>query len=134
MSHPVRLSIQPASATPIYQQITEQVRRQAAGGQLQPGDELPSVRALAAEHAINPMTVSKAYSLLEIEGVLERRRGLGMVIAAQTSRAPLPERLAALQPSLQAAAQAAHELGIPIERALAAFEVAFEAALKSKEK
>jgi DNA-binding transcriptional regulator YhcF (GntR family) len=66
-----------SSAEPIYRQIVEQVRRHVASGQWKAGDELPSVRALAQEHAINPMTVSKAYSLLEAEGLLERRRGMG---------------------------------------------------------
>jgi GntR family transcriptional regulator len=130
MSNALRLSIQPALPAPIYQQIVEQVRRQVASGLLKPGDELPSVRALAAEHAINPMTVSKAYSLLEGAGLLERRRGLGMVVAADTSRSVLSERLSQLKPALDAAAQAAHELGIAHERALAAFE----ASLKAKEK
>lgn len=130
MSSSIHLSIQPSLPAPIYQQIVEQVRRQVAGGQLKSGDELPSVRALAAEHAINPMTVSKAYSLLESEGLLERRRGLGMVVAGDTARSALHERLALLQPALDGAAQAAVELGIPHERALAAFE----ASLKAKEK
>ncbi len=61
----MNFSIAPSDPTPIYRQIVEQVRRQMAGGQLRPGTELPSVRALAQQHAINPMTVSKAYSLLE---------------------------------------------------------------------
>jgi GntR family transcriptional regulator len=130
MSNMLRLSIQPALPAPIYQQIVEQVRRQVASGLLRPGDELPSVRALAAEHAINPMTVSKAYSLLEGAGLLERRRGLGMVVAADKGRVGLGDRLSQLKPALDAAAQAAHELGIPHERALAAFE----ASLKAKEK
>jgi GntR family transcriptional regulator len=133
MSNPFRLSslsIQPALSAPIYQQIVEQVRRHVASGQLQAGGELPSVRALAAEHAINPMTVSKAYSLLEAEGLLERRRGLGMVVAADAGRAALGDRLIQLKPALDAAAQAAHELGISHEHALAAFA----ASLKAKEK
>ena len=74
--------INPSDAVPIYRQIVEQVRRQVASGQLRTSDELPSVRTLALEHAINPMTVSKAYSQLEAEGLLERRRGLGMVVVA----------------------------------------------------
>ncbi len=130
MPSTLRLSIQPALPAPIYQQIVEQVRRHVASGLLKAGDELPSVRALAAEHAINPMTVSKAYSLLEGEGLLERRRGLGMVVASDTGRSTLGDRLALLQPTLDAAVHAARDLGIPHERALAAFE----ASLKAKEK
>jgi len=75
---------------------------------------LPSVREIAGAHAINPMTVSKAYSLLEAEGVLERQRGKGMVVAA-TARRPqgLAQRLAVLDPLLVEVAQRAHELELP---------------------
>ncbi len=65
------LHIQPQSPEPIYRQIGDQIRRLVAGGQLTPGTVLPSVRDVAATYAINPMTVSKAYSQLEAEGVLE---------------------------------------------------------------
>jgi len=110
----MNFSIAPSDPTPIYRQIVDQVRRQMAGGQLRPGTELPSVRALAQQHAINPMTVSKAYSLLESEGLLERRRGMGMVVAAQGEhRAVDPERL--LAPLLQALVRQAAELGLPPE-------------------
>ena len=52
----------------------------AASGRMDAGERMPSVRHLAEELAVNPMTVSKAYSLLEQEGLLERRRGVGMVL------------------------------------------------------
>jgi len=66
---------------PIYRHLVDQVRLRMAAGQLVARQEIPSVRELAQELAVNPMTVSKAYSLLEFEGVLERRRGLSMVVA-----------------------------------------------------
>jgi GntR family transcriptional regulator len=74
--------LKPHSGVPIYRQLLEQIRRMAASGQLPPGTELPSIRDLAVKHAINPMTVSKVYSLLEAEGVLERNRGKPMTIAS----------------------------------------------------
>ncbi len=115
--------IQPQLATPIYRQVVEQVQRLVAGGQLAPGDELPSVRAVAERHAINPMTVSKAYSLLEAEGLLERRRGVGMAVAAGVAAAGATgDRLALLEPVLANAARQAAQLGIAPEAALAAFE------------
>ena len=115
--------IQPQLATPIYRQVVEQVQRLVAGGQLAPGDELPSVRTVAERHAINPMTVSKAYSLLEAEGLLERRRGMGMVVAAGVPAAGAAgDRLALLTPALINAARQAAQLGIAPEAALAAFE------------
>ena len=110
----MKFAIAPSDPTPIYRQIVDQVRRQIAGGQLRTGIELPSVRAVAQLHAINPMTVSKAYSLLEAEGLLERRRGMGMVVAGQGARSVVdPERL--LAPLLQALVRQAAELGLPPE-------------------
>jgi GntR family transcriptional regulator len=106
------LHILPTSPEPIYRQIAEQVRRLVAGGQLAPGTQWPSVRDVAAVHAINPMTVSKAYSQLEAEGVLERLRGMGMAVAAHAGwrRAGIEQRWAMLQPAIDALARQAREL------------------------
>ena len=118
----IDFDILPSDPIPIYRQIVEQVRRRVASGSLAAGDELPSVRALAQLHAINPMTVSKAYSLLETEGLLERRRGMGMFVAAVRPTRSAAQRLALLEPALQAAAQQAHELGLEAGQALELFE------------
>ena len=80
-------SINTGSTEPIYRQLIEQLRRRVASGQLSAGQEIPSVRELAQALAVHPMTISKAYSLLEAEGLLERRRGLAMRVAAQHRRA-----------------------------------------------
>jgi len=117
----MRFTILASSAEPIYRQIVDQVRRHVASGQWRAGDELPSVRALAQAHAINPMTVSKAYSLLEAEGLLERRRGMAMVIADVAPARRPAQRLALLAPALDAAAQQAAELGLTATQALDAF-------------
>lgn len=116
----MNFDIAPSAPTPIYRQIVEQVRLMIASGQLRGGDELPSVRAVALLHAINPMTVSKAYSLLEADGVLARRRGVGMVVADTDSASP--NKLSLLRPALLAAAQIARQLHIDDADALAAFE------------
>ncbi|OYT91648.1 MAG: GntR family transcriptional regulator [Burkholderiales bacterium PBB3] len=114
--------IQPSSSIPIYRQLVEQVQRLVAGGHLPPGADLPSVRSVAEQHAINPMTVSKAYSLLEAQGLLERRRGLGMVVAELSApNHTANDRLALLVPALQAAALQAQQLGVQPQAALAAF-------------
>ena len=108
------LTIQPASSEPIYRQIVEQLRRVIAGGQLPPGELLPSVREVAGFHAVNPMTVSRAYSLAESEGLLERLRGKGMAGAA--TRRPTQtqaQRLALLEPQMQALVRQAQELELP---------------------
>lgn len=108
------LTIQPASSEPIYRQIVEQLRRLIAGGQLPPGELLPSVREVAGFHAVNPMTVSRAYSLAESEGLLERLRGKGMAVAAtRRSTQTQTQRLALLEPQIQALARQAHELELP---------------------
>ena len=66
------------SGVPIYRQIIDQVKTHIATGKLKSGEFLPSVRQVASELEINPMTVSKAYSLLERDEVLELVRGQGM--------------------------------------------------------
>lgn len=108
--------LNPQSGTPIYRQLAEQVRRMVAGGQLAAGAELPSVRELALQHAVNPMTISKAYSLLETEGVLERQRGKPMTVAAQTrAQAPRAHRLEQLEDELDQLVLAARQLEVTQE-------------------
>lgn len=65
---------------PIFLQIRERVVRMILGGLLKPEDQLPSVRQVSVEAAVNPITVMKAYQLLLDEGVVEKRRGLGMFV------------------------------------------------------
>ena len=86
---------------PLYRQLFGQIRRMVASGQLAPGDPLPSIREVALKHAINPMTVSKVYSMLEAEGVLERNRGKPMTVSSHPRRqASAASRLKQLQPHL----------------------------------
>ncbi len=107
-------SIQTGSAEPIYRQLVEHVRRRVASGQIKAGDEIPSVRELALQLAVHPMTISKAYSLLEAEGLLERRRGLAMRVASQHQRAqPAASRIELLRPALVRAAAEARQLQLP---------------------
>lgn len=113
------LSIQPNAAEPLYRQITGQIRRLVAGGVLRPGESLPSVRDVAGLHAINPMTVSKAYSQLEAEGVLLRLRGKGMVVADLAAPPDLAARWALIDPALDALSRQARELELPAEDLLA---------------
>ena len=120
-THPASLfSIATGSPEPIYRQLVEQVRRLSAGGQLRPGDEMPSVREIAQALALNPMTVSKAYSLLEMEGVLARRRGLGMVVAESAPARPA-DRASLLRPTLERAALEARQLELDPDTVLSLF-------------
>jgi GntR family transcriptional regulator len=75
-----------SETTPIYVQLRERVLAQILEGALRPGDALPSVRQVAGELAINPLTVSKAYQTLADEGVVEKRRGLGLYVTDGADR------------------------------------------------
>ncbi len=104
--------IDPHSGVPAYRQLMDQVKFQIASGLLKPGAELPSTRALSAELRLNPMTISKAYQLLEHEGVLERRRGLNLTVAEHSSPELETAKLEQLRQILTPAAQAARQLGV----------------------
>lgn len=67
---------------PIYRQIRDRVVAMILDGVLNEGDPLPSVRTVAAEYRVNPLTVLKAYQELSDQGLVETRRGLGMFINA----------------------------------------------------
>jgi GntR family transcriptional regulator len=111
---PPRLFVlQPSSGVPIYRQMVDQVRRLVASGQLTPGTELPSVREVAAEYTVNPTTISKAYSLLEAEGLLQRNRGKPMTIAsARRNQNGIAQRLGQVEPQVDSLVLAARQLDL----------------------
>lgn len=101
------------SGVPVYLQIVQQIKEAAAAGSLRPGEQLPSVRALAEELRINRNTAARAYAELESEGVVVNRQGAGCFLeAARPSplrHAVRSERLAA---ELDALIVHAHHLQI----------------------
>ena len=108
--------LNPHTSVPIYQQLIEQVRRMVASGQLAPGTELPSVRDMAQIHTVHPMTISKAYSLLETEGLLERHRGKPMRVAApRRDQLSVAARMKQLEPQLGAVVLSARQLELSTE-------------------
>jgi GntR family transcriptional regulator len=117
----VRIGIDSHSGVPVYRQIVDQVRFQVAGGLLAPGAELPSTRTLSQELGVNPMTVSKAYALLEAEGLLTRRPGLPLVVSERTPDEVALERREQLAALLEPIAAAARQLGLEEEDAVAIF-------------
>ena len=99
----VPFNINTGSNTPIYKQITDQVRLAVTAGKLAAGDPLPSVRALAEDLVVNPNTVARAYADLTREGLLEGRAGRGVFITRKRkifSRAEGWRRLAPLLDAL----------------------------------
>jgi GntR family transcriptional regulator len=110
--------VDPHSGVPVYRQLMDQIRLHVATGLLSPGDELPSTRALSAELGINPMTISKAYSLLEREGVIERRPGRPLVVRALDAERAQGRKIDRLRESLTATVTLVRQLGIDPAEAL----------------
>ena len=106
------LDIDHHSGVPIYRQVVDQVRAQIMAGRLLEGDQLMSVREASAALRVNPMTVSKAYSALEAEGLLERRRGVGLFIARIQSRKKEQSKEAAMEAILAKAVATAVQYGV----------------------
>lgn len=110
--------VDPSSGVPVFRQVMDQVRFHIASGLLQPGDELPATRSLSAELGVNPMTISKAYNLLERDGVLQRRPGRPLVVRALDPEELELEKIDRLRASLTDAVRAARQLGLENNEAL----------------
>ncbi|RHW75203.1 GntR family transcriptional regulator [Colwellia sp. RSH04] len=91
-----QFSISVSSGIPIYKQLCTQIERMILTGIFTQGEILPSVRQVASELEVNPMTVSKAYGLLEERGVLTRLRGKGMAVAKKEQKKSNQERLSVI--------------------------------------
>ncbi|MHC4567859.1 MAG: GntR family transcriptional regulator [Planctomycetota bacterium] len=111
------LEIDHHSGVPIYRQVIDQVRQQIMAGQLSEGRQLDSVRELAGRLRVNPMTISKAYALLEVEGLAERRRGIGLFVARVATGQKEQTRGRLLEEILKKAAVTAVQFDIPEEEA-----------------
>jgi len=109
---PLQFEIHPSSGVPIFRQIMDQVRAQISSGRLKPGDLLPSVRQMSAALAVNMMTVSKAYSRLETDGLLERDRGTGMRVRTLQVRGTVAERQAELRSLMEHVVTRGLQLGL----------------------
>lgn len=106
------LQLSPSSGEPIYRQLIAQIKRMIASGQLKAGDYLPSVRQLAIELEVNPMTISKAYGFLESHSDVTRVRGKGMMIAEFVHTETLNARLQKLSPLAETLIQQCKQLGL----------------------
>jgi GntR family transcriptional regulator len=115
------LEIDYHSGVPIYRQVVSQIERLVLSGALPEGQQLESVRDLSERLKINPMTVSKAYSILEREEFLERRRGVGLFIAKIKTRQKEQQSRAILDELLDKAAAAAVQMGVNPQEAIETF-------------
>ena len=101
------------AGVPVYEQVLYAARKAIISGELKPGDDFPSVRALSAEFRINPNTVQKALTALKIEGLIESVPGVGnRVIAAPKATAQQKDKL--LEEQLERVALRAKQLGLSI--------------------
>lgn len=109
------IRVRPDSPVPIYEQIVSQVVFAVAGGDLVPGDLVPSVRDLAAELVVNPNTVSRAFQELERLGVVEARRGLGMAVTAEAPKRCRDRRKESVRDRIRDAVREAVAAGLTAE-------------------
>lgn len=110
------LEIDHHNGVPIYRQIKDQVREQILAGRLKEGEQLISVRELAAQLKVTPVTVSKAYSAMEAEGLLERRRGIGLFVAPVKSGIKEKTKEQIIESLLSKAVTTAIQFGVPEKR------------------
>ncbi len=107
--------------SPIYRQLKQRVVEMMLDGLLKVGDALPSVRQIAADFQINPITVLRAYQELVDEQLVEKRRGLGMYVAEGALKKLLAnERQQFLHDEWPAVVQRAQRLGLSVQELLAA--------------
>ncbi len=127
------LRIDPGDAIPIWKQIEEGVRRLVASGALASGGPVPSVRDLARDLRVNPMTVSKAYQRLAEAGILEVRRGEGTFVAAAPPAMARGERARALREAASRYVAVAATLGASADEAAREVRSAWPAARRGGE-
>jgi GntR family transcriptional regulator len=107
--------------TPIYRQLKDRVVGMMLDGVLKAGDALPSVRQVAAEYQLNPITVSRAYQELVDENLVEKRRGIGMYVTDGASEKLLStERDRFIREEWPAMVERIRRLGLDLEKLLRA--------------
>jgi len=122
----MRFQLNFKSGTPVYRQLTNQVKAAAASGALRDGDALPSIRPLAEELRINRNTVAKAYAELEAQGVIETVAGKGCFLRASASPLRKEARVRLVSEKIDDAVVQAHHLQIDKTEFLRLAEDRFE--------
>jgi GntR family transcriptional regulator len=109
-----------SSGVPLYVQLMEQVKHAVETGALRPGDQLPTIRALAQDLVMNSNTVVRAYRELEHEGIVELRQGLGAFISSSVSARGKVMRQA--QTIVESAVERLRSLGVTEQEVRRLFE------------
>jgi GntR family transcriptional regulator len=128
------LEIDYHSGVPIYRQVVRQMQRLILAGALPEGQQVESVRDLSERLKVNPMTVSKAYNILEREDFLERRRGVGLFVAKLGAKQKELQSRAILEELLGRAAAAAVQMGTKPQEAMAVFMEQYKKSQSKAEK
>ncbi|MCK4410228.1 MAG: GntR family transcriptional regulator [Candidatus Eisenbacteria sp.] len=110
------------SGVPVYRQLMDQIKFHIASGMLKPGDDLPSTRTLSAELGVNPMTISKAYSFLERDNVIERRPGRPLVVKAMEAAELRDQRMEQVRQRLAGTVTVVRQLDVDTGEAVRLFE------------
>jgi GntR family transcriptional regulator len=114
----INFILDPKSGVPFYRQIIDQIRFGIASGQLNNGEQLPTVRALAVQLKVNLNTVNKAYRELEIKDVLETQQGTGTFVGSTKSDLDMKERKNKLKNICKEFLSIAFSYGFTVEEVL----------------
>jgi len=108
------VAISKENPDPMHKQVTDQMRDAIAKGTLSPGARLPSIREMARELAVSPITIKRAYGDLEREGYLITRAGLGSFVAGINRDRLRKEKVGEIREEIARIAKSAGVFGIPI--------------------
>ena len=112
----MKLSIDPDSSVPIYIQIEDSIHSLIAAGQIQPGEQLPTIRELAADIRVNLNTVARAYFELDREGVISTQRGKGTFVSGVPDQKQIEKKRQKLLYSIiESALKEASNLGYSVD-------------------
>lgn len=119
----MKLQLDPESSVPIYIQIEDSIHSMIAAGQLQPGEQLPTIRELAADIRVNLNTVARAYFELDKEGVITTQRGKGTFVSGVPDQKQIEKKRQKLLHSIMLTAlEEAYGLGYSVQEITAAFQ------------
>ena len=108
----IQFHLDPKSGVPFYVQLVQQVRQALLFGMLKPGDQLPTVKDVVIQIAVNPNTVLRAYRDLEHDGVVVSRPGLGTFITANAPTSMARDQYRSLRADLERCIHKARGLGL----------------------
>jgi GntR family transcriptional regulator len=122
----MRIQVETSTGMPITRQIAAQIRAGCASGAIRPGERLPSVRALAAELAVNQNTILRVYERLTAEGLLERRHGDGTFVAEHSPAGQMKSQRQLFRQEIARLAELAKTLGVEAEEVHQMLDETFE--------